>query len=306
MRQLFYFLRTAVENLQINRMMAFFSFLSLSLTLTLFGVFLLFYYNVQNLLQSMQEDVQFSIYLSDETAEEAVRAIRERLSSDDRISSVTYISKEEALAIFKKEFHDESLLTSLGGNPLPASFEVKVKAAYQDPQQLSVMIDRFRRLPGVEEIEYGSEWLRNLDAFLKLLKKIGIGVGGLLSVAIVTIIANTVRLHFYSRKDEIEVMKLIGATHRFIKIPFFIEGSLIGLISGWISVLTLFALFHFARLHLQSIGGMIGGFLNPLFLPAPFLFGMTAGGGLLGGVAGFLSLSVLLKGRFSGDGKKQN
>lgn len=305
MRKILYFLRTAVENLQINRMMAFFSFLSLSLTLTLFGVFLLFYYNVQDLLRSMQEDVQFSIYLSDGTAEADVRSIKERLSSDDRISSVTYISKEEALTIFKKEFHDESLLNSLGGNPLPASFEVKVKAAYQDPQQLSVMIDRFKRLPGVEEIAYGSEWLQNLDAFLILLKKVGIGVGGLLSVAIVTIIANTVRLHFYSRRDEIEVMNLIGATHSFIKIPFFIEGSLIGLISGWISVLMLFGLFRFSQPHLQSIGGMIGGFLNPLFLPAPFLFGIAAGGGVLGGIAGFLSLSVLLKARFPTDGKKQ-
>ncbi|MDC4226861.1 MAG: hypothetical protein MPW15_22115 [Candidatus Manganitrophus sp.] len=79
MRQILYFIRTAVENLQINRIMAFFSFLSLSLTLTLFGVFLLFYYNVQNLLQSMQEDVQFSIYLSDGAAEEAVQAIKENI-----------------------------------------------------------------------------------------------------------------------------------------------------------------------------------------------------------------------------------
>jgi cell division transport system permease protein len=306
MRQIFYFLKTAVENLQINRIMAFFSLLSLSLTLTLFGVFLLFYYNVQNLLRSMQEDVQFSIYLSEGASEEEVRAIQERLSSDDRISLVMYISKEEALTIFKNEFHDESLLKSLGGNPLPASFEVKVKAAYQDSQQLSVMVDRFKRLPGVEEIGYGSEWLQNLDAFLKLLKKVGIGVGGLLAVAITTIIANTVRLHFYSRKEEIEIMKLIGATHRFIKIPFFIEGSLIGLMSGWISVLMLFAVFHFAQLHLQSIGGMIGGFLNPLFLPAPFLLGITAGGGVLGGVAGFLSLSVLLKSRLPTDGKRRD
>jgi len=306
MRQILYFLKTAVENLQISRMMAFFSLLSLSLTLTLFGVFLLFYYNVQNLLQTMQEDVQFSIYLSDGAAEEDIQSIQERLSDDERISSVTYISKEEALTIFKKEFHDESLLKSLGGNPLPASFEVKVKSAYQSPQQLSVMVDRFKRLPGVEEVEYGSEWLQNLDAFLKLLKKVGVGVGGLLAVAIVTIIANTVRLHFYSRKDEIEIMKLIGATHSFIKIPFFIEGSLIGFMSGVISVLMLFALFHFAKPHLQSIGGMIGGFLNPLFLPVPFLLGITAGGGVLGGVAGFLSLSVLLKARFPADGKKHD
>ena len=305
MRQMIYFFRTAVENLQINRMMSFFSFLSLSLTLTLFGVFLLFYYNVQHLLRSMQEEVQFSIYLSDGAPEESVRSIQERLAGDDRISSVKYISKEEALTIFKKEFHDESLLRSLGGNPLPASFEVKVKAAYQDPQQLSVMVDRFKKLQGVEEVEYGSEWLQSLNAFLKLLRKIGIGIGGLLAIAIATIIANTVRLHFYNRRDEIEIMRLIGATPRFIKIPFFLEGSLMGFLSGGVSVLMLFAIFRLAQTHLQTVGGMIGGFLNLLFLPAPFLVGMTAGGGLLGGIAGFLSLSALLKAQRPTDGKKR-
>lgn len=305
MRQIGYFLKSAVENIQTNRIIAFFSLISLSLTLMLFGVFLLFYYNVETLLRSMQEDVQFSIYLSDGADEEAIREVKEKLSADERISSVKYISKGEALDIFKKEFHDESLLKSLGGNPLPASFEVKVKAAYQDPRQLSVMVDRFRKLAGVEEVAFGSEWLQNLDAFLKLLRKIGIGMGGLLAVAIVTIIANTVRLHFYNRKDEIEILKLIGATHRFIKIPFFIEGALIGLLSGGVAILMLFGVFRAAQTHLQSIGGMIGGFLNLLFLPAPFLLGITLGGGVLGGIAGFVSLSALLRLQLPTDGKKR-
>ncbi|MBI1819158.1 MAG: ABC transporter permease [Nitrospirae bacterium] len=305
MRQLVYFVRSAIENIQTNRLIAFFSLISLSLTLMLFGVFLLFYYNVEILLRSMQEDVQFSIYLSEGADDDAIRVIKDKLSSDDRISSVKYISKGEALDIFKKEFHDESLLKSLGGNPLPASFEVKVKAAYQEPRQLSVMVDRFKKLSGVEEVEFGSEWLQNLDAFLKLLRKIGIGIGGLLAVAIVTIIANTVRLHFYNRKDEIEILWLIGATHRFIKIPFFIEGALIGLLSGGMSVLMLFGIFRAAQTHLQSIGGMIGGFLNLLFLPLPFLLGITLGGGVLGGIAGFVSLSALMRPQIPADGQKR-
>ncbi|MFY9269985.1 MAG: permease-like cell division protein FtsX [Candidatus Manganitrophaceae bacterium] len=302
MRRLLFFIRTAVENMQINRLMAFLSFLTLSLTLMLFGVFLLIYNNLQGVIRLMQEDVQFSIYLSDGITEEERGTIREALSNDERIAMVQYISKEEALEIFKKEFQDEALLKSLGGNPLPASFEVKVKAPYQEPDRLSRMVDRFGKFQGVEEVQYGSEWLQNLDAFLTLLKRVGIGIGGLLAVAMITIVSNTVRLHFYNRKDEIETMILMGATSGFIKIPFFIEGSLIGLVSGGISVVMLFGVFRFASTYLQSIGGILHRFLNLHFLPAPFLAGMMAGGAFLGGLAGYLALSALPKSHVLSDG----
>lgn len=306
MRSLYYFLKTALENIQINKIMAFFSLISLSLTLTLFGLFLLFYYNVQSLLLTLQEDVQFSIYLRDTADREAIELIREKLQADGGILSFKYISKEEALGIFKKEFHDEGLIKNLGANPLPASFEVKVKASEQDPQKLTARVERFKGLLGVEEVQYGSEWLQNLDGFLKLLRMIGIGVGGIVATAVAAIIANTVRLHFYNRKEEIEVMRLIGASHAFIKIPFFLEGSFMGFLSGGTSVLILFGLYRLYESRLQTVGGMIGAALPLRFLPAQTLLAMIGGGGILGGIGSFISLNHLFRLRLSSDGKKRS
>ncbi len=295
MRRLIYYFKTALENIQINRVMVFFSLFSLSLTLMLFGFFLLFYHNVQRILVSMQEDVQLSIYLSDSAQEEAVRSIKAELSEEKGVLSFRYISKEDALNLFKMEFQDMALIKNLEGNPLPASFEVKVTGTYQEPRKLAEMVDRFRALPGVEEVQYGSEWIQSLHALLKLLKMIGVGIGGLLSVTVIAIIANTVRLHMYNRKEEIDIMKLLGATDSFIKTPFFLEGALIGILSGCGSVLMLSALFHLSKTSVQSVGGMVGGILELHFLPIPLSLGMIVAAGVLGGIGSVISSTRLLK-----------
>lgn len=304
MRQTFYFFKTALENMQINKMMAFFSLISLSLTLMLFGFFLLFYYNIQNLFFLIREDVHFSVYLSEGLGEEAVAEIKRKLSADERILSFDYISKEKALEFLDREFQGKAIVESLGENPLPASFEVKVKAPYQEVEKLVSIIEPIRKYSGVDEVQYGSDWLKNLNHFLGVLRIVGIGFGGFLGIAVMTIIANTIRLHFYNRKEEIEIMRLIGATHRFIKIPFFMEGSLMGLISGGVAVLMLFVVFYFSGTHLESIEGVFHGILEVQFLPIELLLGLIVGGGMLGGIGSVISLAHLLKLRTQNDANR--
>jgi len=295
MRQFFYHFKTAIENIQLNQTMGFFSLISLGLTLMLFGVFMLFYGNVQGFVQTMRESVQFSIYLKDSADQNAIHKIKEGLNDDKRILSSTYISKEEALKIFNESFHDQGLIERLGENPLPASFEVIVKSDYQQAKALEAIIDTFKVFSGVEEVQYGSEWLENLNAFLNLLRLIGVGIGGFLAVTVTTNIANTVRLHFYNRREEIEIMKLIGATHGFIKVPFFIEGLLMGVMSGVIAVVLLFFLFDYTKGYLEVFLGTIGSFGGLQFLPLNLSFGLMFAGSALGGIGSYISLNHLLR-----------
>ncbi|MEC4678794.1 MAG: permease-like cell division protein FtsX [Nitrospirota bacterium] len=295
MRQFYYHLKTALENIQLNQTMGFFSLISLGLTLMLFGVFLLFYENVQGFVQSMRESVQFSIYLKDGANQSAIHKLKEGLNDDQRILSSTYISKKEALKIFNASFHDKGLIERLGENPLPASFEVIVKADYQEAKSLEEIIATFAGFSGVEEVQYGSEWLENLNTFLNLLRLVGVGIGGFLVVTVTTNIANTIRLHFYNRREEIEIMKLIGATHGFIKIPFFIEGLLMGAMSSVISILLLFFLFDVAKDYLEVFLASMGSLEGLQFLPIKFLLGMILAGSTLGGIGSYISLSHLLR-----------
>lgn len=295
MRQLFYHFKSALENIKLNQTMGFFSLVSLSLTLMMFGLFLVFYINVQGFVQSMRESVQFSIYLNDGATQKAVESIKKTLEDDPRILSSTYLSKEDALEIFNQSFQDKTLIERLGENPLPASFEVVVKGEFQEALALENIIHDFKAFPGVDEVLYGSEWLENLNIFLKLLQVIGVGIGGFLTLTVTTSIANTVRLHFYNRREEIEIMKLIGATHGFIKVPFFIEGVLMGAISSGFSVIFLFIVFEYAKEHLGGFLGAMGPLQNLQFLPHNMLFALVIGGSALGGLGSFISLNHLLK-----------
>lgn len=299
MKSFFYHLKSALENIRLNQTMAFFSLVSLSLTLMLFGIFLLFYYNVQDFVHTMRESVQFSIYLKEDgpqksKQEKRVKEVKHLLKNDSRISSFIYISKEEALETFKSAFQDSTLLDRLGENPFPASFEVKVDPLYQEPEKMKDIIDHFGAMSAVEEVRYGSEWLNNLLTFLKFLKAIGIGLGGFLALTVTSNIANTIRLHFYNRREEIETMKLIGATHGFIKIPFVLEGIFMGGISGLFSLLFLFIGFTYSRDYLLSITGAMGPNQGLQFLPVEISIGLTLFGLLLGGVGSFISLNHLL------------
>ncbi|MFQ5597108.1 MAG: cell division protein FtsX [Nitrospiria bacterium] len=295
MRQFYYHFKSAIENIQLNQTMAFFSLISLSLTMMLFGLFLLFYYNMQGFVRSMRESVQFSIYLKDTPGKNSVDQIKEMLQTDTRILSFEFISKDQALKSFNKAFQDEGLIERLGSNPFPASFEVKVKPSYQDPKSLRSVADSFEDLKGVEEVQYGSEWLKNLVVFLKLLEIIGIAIGVFLATTVMTNIANTIRLHFYNRREEIETMKLIGATHRFIKIPFVLEGFLMGGISSGFSALFLFFVFRFSKENLSPMLGTIAFQQGLRFLPPNILLMLILAGSILGGIGSFISLNHLLR-----------
>ena len=114
-------------------------------------------------------------------------------------------------------------------------------------------------------------------------------------VTVITNIANTVRLHFYNRREEIEIMKLIGATHSFIKIPFLIEGLLMGAMSGVLAVVFLFFIFDYVKDHLEVFLGMMGSLEGLQFLPINILLALIFSGSALGGIGSFISLNHLLR-----------
>jgi len=290
-----YFIKIALGNVKDHWVITFSTLVSMSLTLMLFGLFLLFYYNVQGIMQAIRADVHVSIYLADSARRVEEDLLRERLTTDPAVLSVEFISKEAAYQIFKKEFQDETLIKNLGENPLPASFEVKMRGGDLDPQKLSEWVTRIKKQVGVGEVQYGRQRLKDLHTFVAILGRVGAGIGLLLTVTVVTLISNTIQLQFYHRKDEIEMMQLIGASRSFIRIPFILEGAAIGLISGAGALLILSFLFHIAQTFLQWFTGTFPLFLNVRFLPTEILAAVVVAGGVLGAIGGALSLAHLLR-----------
>jgi cell division transport system permease protein len=243
----------------LNRTTTIIAVATTAFTLACFGVFLLLYLNLRTMATSLQSDFKVVVYVKDATPPSGVSELQGLLKADPGVQALGYVSKEQALADFRAQFPDEShLLQGLGDNPLPASFVVTLTPSHRSPDAVRRWAERFRLAPGVDQVQYSRDWIDNLATVVGYLELAAVGIGTVLSAASVTIIASTIRLTLYARRDEIEIMRLIGATGSFIKIPYLIEGAMLGVMGSAVSLAMLkggFELFS-ARL------GMPGRFLG--------------------------------------------
>ena len=180
-------------------------------------------------------------------------------------------------------------MEGLRENPLPASFELTLKPQFGRSGNIEDLAARLERLPGVAQVQYGRKWVAKLRVFVDVIKLVGVSVGGFLLMATIFVISNTIKLTFYSRQDELEIMRLVGATDFFIKAPFLIEGLLHGLGGALLAVGGLTALMFFLLTHLDVPLriAMLPGSQTPVSLVAGFL-----GLGLL---LGFLGSTVSVR-----------
>jgi cell division transport system permease protein len=210
------------------------------------------------------------------------------------VATVTLVSKEQALNEFRRQFPAEDyLLDGLGDNPLPASLVIGLAPAYRSSAYVKQWAEHLKNFPGVAHVQYSREWLDNVSTLLSYLELAAAAVGIVLSVASVTIIANTIRLTLYARRDEIEIMRLIGATGAFIKVPYVIEGALLGMLGAVLSIGLLKGMLALVQLHLGTPGPVLGVQASLGFLPFAVSAGIVGGGLALGCIGSLVSLVEL-------------
>lgn len=217
----------------------------LMLSLYVVGILVLVTFASNSILENIQQKANISIYFKPDVAEEAIGQIKGDLEKDVDIQSVEYISKEKALEDFKQNNANEQIildsLKEIGDNPLLSSLVVRAK----DPnlyQKIYENISQARFKDEMSRINYGKnkEVIDKLNTLINSVKKIGLILEALLIVISVLIIYNAVRLSIYSRRHEIEIMRLVGASNSFIRLPYVFEGILYGAIASLISMLLLF------------------------------------------------------------------
>ncbi|RPI76917.1 MAG: ABC transporter permease [Desulfobacteraceae bacterium] len=246
MRIWIYFFRQTFINIANNRLIHAISIGTMIVSLLLLGAFMLFFINVYNWMEGWSQSLSVSVYLRDGIGESAKKQIEAAIKNIPGAVLKEFISKEEALKQLSDALGSQAgLLNSIARNPLPASFEVVFKNITKnqiDPKRIKTDLEK---LSGVEEVQYSEQWLDRFEGFLSVLKLLSAIIGGFLCLAVLFIVTNTIKLTIYSRRDEIEIYKLVGATDWFIKIPFLLEGLIHGLVSGLIALLTLFSLYTF-------------------------------------------------------------
>ncbi len=294
--RLWYLLREAMTNLRVHRGDVVIGMITTAFTIACFGVFLLLYLNLNNLAGSLQRDIEVIVYLDPEASEQEVSGVRKRLRSEPAAVTFTVVSKERALRDFQEQFPDDALfLKELGENPLPASFVVSLSPRFQDPASVGAFADRVKRFPGVAHVRYSQDWIDTLALLVSYFELGAVVIGTILAVATVTIIGNTVHLSFHARKEEIEILRLIGATGAFIAIPHVIEGAILGAVGGGLSLALLKGAFEFLQFELDA-SGWFGGLERILtFFPVPVSMLLVMAGMLLGCGSSLLSVFGLMK-----------
>ena len=267
---------------------------TITLSFLIFSVFFLIYKNMNSFLNVWEKRIQIIAYVDDGLSDHRIEEIRERITNLAQVEDIGFVSREAAMAILKKHLRDQDrLLEGLRSDALPASFEIQVKRAYRKPVEIRHMISTIKTIDGISDIQYGQQWIDRFSALMELYRLSALLLGLLLAAAIAFIVSNAIRLSIYSRREELEVMKLVGATPGFIKIPFYIEGSLQGVIGSAVSLVILLGLYLFFLSELTHRLRLYGLFIDIRFFEPAVVFLIIVGGGLLGFVGSFLSLTHL-------------
>jgi cell division transport system permease protein len=225
-------------------------------------------------------------YLAEGSSEESQHALRDALAEREDVESAEWVSKEAALARFRERVGAQSeLLEGLEENPLPASLEIALAPAHQTPAGLERLAADLAEEPGVEEVTHGHAWVESYARAVALLRAGGVVLGGVLVLAALLIVTITIRLAVYARRDELDILLLVGATRGFIAVPFLLEGLIQGFAGGLLALGLLYATYLGVGAELQEALAFLLGNAPPRFLEPSgslMLVGCGAGLGLIG------------------------
>ncbi len=226
--------------------MGFTAITTVAITLFIVGFFAVLVFDVQSIMNSLRGQVELAVYLQDNISPELNDYIEEEVSSWEETENIIYVSKEQALERFKEGNEGSDMLKEIQGNPLPASFEITLN----DPEKVELVALRFMNkdgnfIEGIDDVVYGQSYVNKLFSVTAIIGSIALLIIVVLLLATIVLIFNTIRLSIYARRKEIEVMKLVGATNWFVRIPFLFEGFFEGFIGSILATFLLYILGKF-------------------------------------------------------------
>ncbi len=238
----------------------------MGLSLLILVVFLMVTLNMASLINKTSEEMRLFVYLDDGLEQEVTQDIQRKLLGFRGIEEVSFISKDEALIEFREMLGEESdLLEELVENPLPDAFRVKPKQGYITSEFLASIAASTEECEGVEEVRYGKKWFERGERLAKGIYIIDLAFGLIIFLSVIFVIYNTVRLTVLHRRTTIDVMKLVGATNAFIRIPFILEGALQGAAASLIAIGLLTVIYTLSSKYLPGLVFMrydaLGGFV---------------------------------------------
>ncbi|RGQ87072.1 ABC transporter permease [Megamonas rupellensis] len=287
-----YFIKEVYTSFKRNIWMTLASIFTVVLSLFILGFFSIVILNLNKMADTLESQVQISVYLKDDLSQEEIDETKETLSKIEGLEDIKFTTREEAMKNFKERLGDQQfLLDALDDtNPLPDSFSLTVTS----PQQVKTIADTAAALDSVESASYSQDIINHLFNLTHLIRLIGVALIILLTGAAIFIISNTIRLTVFARRKEIAIMKYVGATDWFIRWPFLLEGICLGFIGGGLATIFLYIVYNQVT---QEIYEAMAFF--PLIPQHPFIdyisLAILVAGIIIGALGSTISLKRFLK-----------
>ncbi|MGB8658734.1 MAG: permease-like cell division protein FtsX [Candidatus Zixiibacteriota bacterium] len=273
-----YLIRQSVRGLSQRLGFSFLLLVCLASSFLVVSTFLLITRNLRNAAEKLGGQVQIAIFLSDDITPEQTSSLFRDLRNLPEVEAVNYRSKEDALSRLRN-YLGRDCLEELESNPLPTSFELGLKKEFRGFETIARMASKIRKKEGVEEVEFGAEWLKRLDQAVQRFSVVDSVFGIFLILAVGLIVSSFMRVTVSSQLRSVQVLKLLGASRRDIVLPFFMHGSFLGLGGALLGVLLSWAGCLTFSMTVTPV----------VFLPFPVILGLIVGGVILGGGGSFIA-----------------
>lgn len=290
MRALAYAATEAARSIWRRRAASLMAVATAAASLFVLGLLLLAATSMASLLDRWSAAAEFSVYLADSASPEDRAAIERALAVSGVAAGQTHVPAEEALTRFARQFPDlAAAAASLPENPLPASYDVRLRPELARDAAVDRLAAQLREMPGVSDVRYDRRWIERLLGVVQAMRAAGLVLAAILALAACLTITAVVRLALHARRAEIEIMQLVGAPLAYIRGPFVLEGTWLGLAGALVALALLAALYIAGR---EPLGAWAAGLVDVSdlrFLPPSLALGLAAGGAVIGCLGGLLA-----------------
>ncbi len=279
-------MRSAREALTASRrapLLSALGIVTIAFSLFAFGLFGLVAINIRRALEQVEERVEVRAFVSDNTDIESVAAAMKDVGEFPEVARVDYLSKEQALVRARKEMGEFADVFEAG--VLPASIEVHLRPGMRSPAIVKSVADRIRTYAFIDDVRYGEEWVEKLYRLRNIATVAGIALGVAFAAVAVIIIGATIRMTVLARAKEISIMRLVGATDMFIRLPFLIDGLVKGVLGGLLALVFVWVANRVVNEY----------FIQTIFFDREMIFVGVVGGAFMGVLGSLVSVGRHLR-----------
>jgi cell division transport system permease protein len=261
-------LNNAIKNIGRNKLISLLCLAIIAFTLLIYGIFNYISYNLNLATREFSKSIEAIFYFRDNVKLERIEALIQRIESNLLVEKVTFNSRNQAEINFSRQFPElKYILSEFKQSPFPASMEISFKPEYSLDIKIASFLDEIEKMNIIESKQLNTEWAKKIMAIKKFISIVGLFLSSILLFVSVFIIYNVIKLNILYRKDEIHILKLVGATNWYIKFPFIIEGALLGFFGSLMASVFLFAVLKLFPTYATFMFDLIKGMVDVAMIP---------------------------------------